>query len=161
MAWKQINDTLGHAAGDKALVEIGRVLAEVFTTRCPDSVFRVGGDEFCVLLSGCGATAEKRWRQKRAESECAETGTSGNRRPPASPGFARMNRLKRRWRGLTDKCIGTSEAPGRFLKLKTKQTICDEIFQKMLKKELTSSPACGKLNHQHKCLDQEMRNWNV
>lgn len=48
---KQVNDTLGHAAGDKALREIAAALKTVFLCRQPDSVFRVGGDEFCVLLS--------------------------------------------------------------------------------------------------------------
>ncbi|MFR0979352.1 MAG: GGDEF domain-containing protein [Holdemania filiformis] len=48
---KQVNDTLGHAAGDRALREIASALKTVFLCRQPDSVFRVGGDEFCVLLS--------------------------------------------------------------------------------------------------------------
>lgn len=55
---KQVNDTLGHAAGDQALREIARVLTAVFAPRYPDSVFRVGGDEFCVLLNGEAAVAE-------------------------------------------------------------------------------------------------------
>ena len=34
------------------------MLTAVFAPRYPDSVFRVGGDEFCVLLNGEAAVAE-------------------------------------------------------------------------------------------------------
>ena len=44
---KQINDHFGHAAGDKALVEVAEVFQEVF--RKMDIIGRVGGDEFAIL----------------------------------------------------------------------------------------------------------------
>jgi diguanylate cyclase (GGDEF)-like protein/PAS domain S-box-containing protein len=44
---KWINDTLGHHAGDKALVEIATVLKRTF--RKSDIIGRMGGDEFAVL----------------------------------------------------------------------------------------------------------------
>jgi diguanylate cyclase (GGDEF)-like protein/PAS domain S-box-containing protein len=44
---KQINDTLGHQEGDKALVEIATVLKQAF--RESDIIGRLGGDEFAVL----------------------------------------------------------------------------------------------------------------
>jgi diguanylate cyclase (GGDEF)-like protein/PAS domain S-box-containing protein len=47
--FKPINDTWGHEAGDKVLVEIARRLKE--TLRGGDSVARLGGDEFVLLLS--------------------------------------------------------------------------------------------------------------
>jgi len=46
---KQINDSLGHAAGDKALSAVARVLRE--QTRETDVVGRIGGDEFGVILA--------------------------------------------------------------------------------------------------------------
>lgn len=48
--FKQVNDTLGHAAGDHVLQEVGRILIE--ETRTADTVARVGGDEFLILLDG-------------------------------------------------------------------------------------------------------------
>lgn len=46
--FKRINDDLGHAAGDEALIEMSAILKQVF--RESDIVGRIGGDEFCVLL---------------------------------------------------------------------------------------------------------------
>jgi diguanylate cyclase (GGDEF)-like protein len=45
--FKAINDTYGHPAGDALLVHAGRRLA---AQAGPDTVFRIGGDEFAVLL---------------------------------------------------------------------------------------------------------------
>jgi len=46
---KWINDTLGHAVGDNALVETAVILKNTF--RQADLIGRVGGDEFIVLIS--------------------------------------------------------------------------------------------------------------
>ena len=48
--FKQINDTLGHQAGDQAIRQSARILSSLF--RATDIVGRLGGDEFIVFLSG-------------------------------------------------------------------------------------------------------------
>jgi diguanylate cyclase (GGDEF)-like protein len=47
--FKQLNDRYGHATGDEALVAFAHVLAA--SLRKPDDAFRIGGDEFAVLLA--------------------------------------------------------------------------------------------------------------
>lgn len=46
--FKGVNDTLGHPAGDRILCDLAALLCT--TVRSQDEVFRMGGDEFAVLL---------------------------------------------------------------------------------------------------------------
>jgi diguanylate cyclase (GGDEF)-like protein len=54
--FKEVNDTLGHAAGDAVLVEVGRRLQD--TVRGADIVARLGGDEFGIIQVETTTTAE-------------------------------------------------------------------------------------------------------
>jgi len=46
--FKEINDRLGHAVGDRALCNMSQKMLNVFSSR--DILGRFGGDEFCVLV---------------------------------------------------------------------------------------------------------------
>jgi diguanylate cyclase (GGDEF)-like protein/putative nucleotidyltransferase with HDIG domain len=50
--FKEVNDLHGHQAGDRTLCLVSEALRR--GTRSGDTVFRIGGEEFCALLPGLG-----------------------------------------------------------------------------------------------------------
>jgi diguanylate cyclase (GGDEF)-like protein/putative nucleotidyltransferase with HDIG domain len=67
--FKDINDTYGHHVGDRALREVSKVLRTVI--RPYDVCVRYAGDEFIVVLAGCGREEAE---HKRSELQRAVDG---------------------------------------------------------------------------------------
>ena len=65
-SFKEINDNHGHHVGDRALCEVARVLRAAI--RPYDICVRYAGDEFIVVLSGCGADEAEHKRQELQKS---------------------------------------------------------------------------------------------
>jgi len=76
--FKNVNDLYGHPTGDLALKAVGSMLSE--TTRLGDLAFRLGGEEFAVLLVGMGHDGAleraETWRSTLAEMTVPADGTT-------------------------------------------------------------------------------------
>ncbi len=76
--FKFVNDRFGHRRGDEVLIEIAQVLE---SGRAEDRAFRIGGDEFALLMPGSNGkralTAVKRLLAKATRGSDAASFTSG------------------------------------------------------------------------------------
>ncbi len=64
--FKQINDTYGHAAGDKVLKKLGHILGSL--GRDQDRAGRLGGEEFALLLLDCDQAGAQQYAQRLQQS---------------------------------------------------------------------------------------------
>jgi len=83
--FKSINDRMGHATGDQVLRELSRVVRE--RARRLDSLFRMGGEEFLLLLpdtSSADATKVAEWLRRHISAHCR----AGEERVTVSLGVA-------------------------------------------------------------------------
>lgn len=99
---KAVNDTKGHSCGDVVLQAVAGVLQE--TVRGHDSVARMGGDEFCVLLPetslGEAMTVAERLREEIHDLVVRYRGETV--RPRASLGVASSEVSGLVWQSLMD-----------------------------------------------------------
>ncbi len=88
--FKEVNDTLGHRAGDELIVRVAGALAT--RLRESDTLARLGGDEFAILTPTGGAAEAERLAESLLETvrhERAARGPGGRARPvTASIGIA-------------------------------------------------------------------------
>ncbi|MFN8076605.1 MAG: bifunctional diguanylate cyclase/phosphodiesterase [Kineosporiaceae bacterium] len=75
--FKDVNDALGHEAGDQLLAAVGERLSTVL--RRNQMLARLGGDEFAVVLPGAGADSAVRIAQALRQSLGAPFVIGGNR----------------------------------------------------------------------------------
>jgi diguanylate cyclase (GGDEF)-like protein len=73
--FKRVNDRLGHAAGDAVLRDVARILND---SRVADDCFRIGGDEFAILMPNTSqdeaAVAAKRVAERVRSAALGEGG---------------------------------------------------------------------------------------
>ena len=74
--FKAVNDGLGHAAGDDALVRVSRALEA--TVRPEDTVARYGGDEFVVVAEGLASPDEAGRLAERLAGAVAQVSVPGH-----------------------------------------------------------------------------------
>lgn len=103
---KRVNDERGHAGGDDLLGAMGRLVA--MGSRASDRGFRIGGDEFAILMSGTDAdTATAVVRRLLAAA------LSGEAQRPAFPPIRCPGRMGRSCCGRrTRRCTGPSGTVG-------------------------------------------------
>ena len=68
--FKLVNDSLGHDAGDRLLIEVARRLRE--TLRAGDTIARLGEDEFTILCEDCPDAATARVIARRLNDVLSE-----------------------------------------------------------------------------------------
>jgi diguanylate cyclase (GGDEF)-like protein len=99
---KIVNDTAGHGCGDVVLQAVSGVIQE--TVRAQDSVARMGGDEFCILLPETdlseAVTVAERLRVEVADLVIRYRGETV--RVMASLGVASSEQCGLTWQGLMD-----------------------------------------------------------
>jgi diguanylate cyclase (GGDEF)-like protein len=110
--FKDINDALGHAAGDDVLKRIVRVVGR--RTRRVDVLFRIGGEEFALLLAGAaGADALAAGEDIRACVESARL--LGSRAVTISIGVSELTDglSPRDWIAEADQALYAAKRRGR------------------------------------------------
>ena len=91
--FKQVNDTLGHAAGDDVLVDVAANLRS--TARDSDFVARLGGDEFAVVMPRVGSRADAETAAKRFSEMAVSKGQHTVARVSALPSIPMTLRARR------------------------------------------------------------------
>ncbi|MBE6137512.1 MAG: diguanylate cyclase [Erysipelotrichaceae bacterium] len=82
---KSINDSFGHQAGNELIIETARIISSVFGN---ENSYRIGGDEFAVILSGCDNASSKLFY---SQFEKRIKGQKGKIKPKVAVGYEVFN----------------------------------------------------------------------
>jgi diguanylate cyclase (GGDEF)-like protein/putative nucleotidyltransferase with HDIG domain len=102
---KQINDTRGLQDGDKALRSLASALSDA--PRATDRAYRIGGDEFAVILWGCAAWDAFQFAQRQRVGRDAHDGSD---EPVASAGIAQATGLRTKDEVLREAGLALAQA---------------------------------------------------
>lgn len=113
--FKQVNDTYGHERGDRVLRALVQTLQE--TVRPTDGVYRLGGEEFAVLLSPCDETAVMRvaqgLRRRVQDLVAVRAGLGSEQQITVSGGLVRLEGEKRDVLRSADELLYQAKSAGR------------------------------------------------
>ncbi len=108
-SFKQINDTLGHAAGDNAIIGTARALQE--TAPIDGFVARLGGDEFGLLARDLPTLEDWCNRVLPTLNQRVKRSLYGQLKVTASAGLVERRTQKSTW-GLADDALFVAKAGG-------------------------------------------------
>lgn len=113
---KQVNDTLGHPAGDTALTRFGACMAKTFL-QDSDELCRIGGDEFVALLPGTKLELAEKLANRLIQrvNDLPSLDESAELRFGVSIGFSQMrpNETASAWMSRTDSALYEAKESGR------------------------------------------------
>lgn len=113
--FKEVNDTYGHQVGDDVLVNFGKLIKT--SLRDFDLTYRIGGDEFSVIFSGCNLSRAQgvgdRLRQFLAKHQYKVGDVEF--RLTLSGGLAQLaeGETAKQFYKRTDRCLYTAKSQGR------------------------------------------------
>lgn len=112
--FKQINDRFGHALGDAVLRKFATVLAH--NLRGPDLVFRIGGEEFAILLPEGGTKPREliaRLQRNIAQTDFALPDGSQSITSSFGVAFAQRGETHQSWFARADQALYAAKRQGR------------------------------------------------
>lgn len=112
--FKQVNDTLGHAAGDLVLRKVAKTMAAM--VRGSDLLVRMGGDEFVMVLTNTDKCAAQKLAERLCKSvEKLRISTPDGSRLGVSIGLVQWhgNLTKDEWMQRADEVLYQAKAEGR------------------------------------------------
>ncbi|MEO7854257.1 MAG: diguanylate cyclase [Rubrivivax sp.] len=104
--FKKVNDSLGHAAGDKLLAQFGELLSQ--QCRRSDVACRYGGEEFCLLLPRTLASAARRKALSLLRAWAALIDAQ-EQKPPGGQSFSAGVADSSHWPGSAAELLGAAD----------------------------------------------------